>query len=72
MTTMEQFQIEAERLEGFCRKRGISKVALFGSVLGDDFGPESDADILIDLVPEARLGLLDMIRMELELSVLLG
>lgn len=47
-------------------------MALFGSVLRDDFRPDSDVDVLVDFVPEATWSLFDISRMRLELSSLLG
>ena len=37
-----------EELEAICRRRAVKRLALFGSVLRDDFGPESDVDVLIE------------------------
>lgn len=47
-------------------------MALFGSVLGEKFRPESDIDILVSFAPDADWGLLDQLRMEQELSELLN
>ena len=56
----------------FCRRWRISELALFGSVLRSDFGPESDLDVLVTFSPEANWGLLDLYQMEQELVTLLG
>lgn len=56
----------------FCRKHRIRKLALFGSVLRDDFGPESDVDVLVEFEPGASVGPIRMAGMELELSSLMG
>lgn len=45
---------------------------LFGSVLRDDFGPDSDVDVLVEFRPGARVGLIKLAAMELELSAVLG
>jgi predicted nucleotidyltransferase len=63
---------DRERLVIFCRRRGIRKLALFGSILRDDFGPESDIDVLIEFLPGQRVNLLDMVDMEEELSDIMG
>lgn len=60
------------KLEGFCRRWRITELALFGSALRDDFGPESDLDILVTFDPQANWSLLDHLRMEQELAALLG
>ena len=43
--------IDRERIAGFCRRHHIRKLALFGSVLRDDFGPDSDVDVLVEFEP---------------------
>ena len=50
----------------------VAEMALFGSVLRNDFRPESDVDVLVDFAPEATWSLFDISRMRLELSSLLG
>jgi predicted nucleotidyltransferase len=47
-------------------------MAFFGSVLGEEFGPESDVDILVTFTPDADWGLFDQLRMEQQLSELLN
>jgi len=64
--------IEREALAGFCRKWQITELALFGSVLRDDFGPDSDIDVLVRFAPDARHSLFDLVRMEDELRDLFG
>ena len=56
----------------FCGRWHIAELALFGSVLRDDFGPESDLDVLVTFSPGADWGLLDHYQMEQELETLLG
>ena len=59
-------------IEEFCRKHHIRKLSLFGSVLREDFRPDSDVDVLVEYEPEAIVTLLDMARQEIELGVLIG
>jgi hypothetical protein len=61
-----------EALAAFCRKHRVSKLALFGSVLRDDFRPDSDVDVLVEFEPGARAGFLKLAGMELELGAMLG
>ena len=56
----------------FCRRWQIKELALFGSVLRDDFRPDSDVDVLVRFDPEARHTLFDMVRMQEELKRILG
>jgi predicted nucleotidyltransferase len=59
------------KLADFCRRHHIRRLALFGSVLRDDFGPESDVDVLVEFEPGHVPGLA-FFDMEEELSDLLG
>lgn len=43
--------IPKEQLAGFCRRNHICKLALFGSILRDDFRPDSDIDVLVEFEP---------------------
>ncbi|HCA46789.1 MAG TPA: nucleotidyltransferase [Armatimonadetes bacterium] len=65
-------QLPKEEIAEFCRRNQIRRLSLFGSVLREDFGPDSDVDVLVDFEPEARVGLFALARMEMELSKLLG
>ena len=67
-----QVELPQDRIEAFCSKWKVVEFALFGSVLRDDFGPESDVDVLVTFADDARWGLLDHARMERELSVVIG
>jgi uncharacterized protein len=64
-------QVDKERLGEFCRRNRIAKLSFFGSVLREDFAPESDIDVLIDFEAGHTPGLLRMARLERELSALL-
>ncbi|MDE2888947.1 MAG: nucleotidyltransferase family protein [Gemmatimonadota bacterium] len=59
-------------LDAFCERWGGVELALFGSALRDELGPESDVDILVSFNDEARPTLLDMVHMEDELTELFG
>jgi predicted nucleotidyltransferase len=59
------------RVEEFCRRWRVTELALFGSMLRDDFTDQSDVDLLISFAPEATWSLLDLIRMEDELAAIL-
>jgi hypothetical protein len=65
-------EIPRQRLVEFCRRNQIRRLALFGSVLRDDFSPQSDVDVLVEFEPQARVGLLRLAGMEIELSQILG
>lgn len=67
-----QLPIDHARITAFCRKWKIREFALFGSVLRDDFRPESDIDVLVSLEPDAPWSLWEWIDMKEELAGLLG
>ena len=57
-------KIDREQLAAFCRKHHLTKLALFGSVLTDRFGPDSDVDVLVEFDPDHILGLIALRAME--------
>ncbi|MCG3196259.1 MAG: nucleotidyltransferase family protein [Candidatus Omnitrophica bacterium] len=67
-----QVQLDAEVLAEFCRKWRIRELSLFGSVLRNDFGPESDLDFLVSFLPDAGWDLFDLITMKQELEERFG
>ena len=56
----------------FCRRWKVTEFALFGSVLRDDFGPDSDVDVLVSFAPDARYSLFDLVHMQDELQEAFG
>lgn len=63
--------IDAERIAALCRERSIRKLSLFGSVLRDDFTPQSDVDVLVEYITGRHPGL-DLFTHQDELARLLG
>ena len=66
-----QLIIPKDRIADFCRRYQIRKLSLFGSVLREDFGPDSDVDVLVEFEPGHTVGF-EIIDMEEELSELFG
>jgi uncharacterized protein len=64
--------IEDDVLDVFAKRWGIRRLALYGSVLREDFGPSSDIDMLVEFLPGRTPGLLQVAEMELELESVLG
>jgi predicted nucleotidyltransferase len=64
-------EIRDDRLAELCRRHHVRKLSLFGSVLTDAFGPDSDVDVLVEFEPGRTPGLA-IIRLEDEISELLG
>ena len=64
--------LDRERIAGFCRKWRVKELAVFGSALRDDFAPDSDVDVLVELAPDHGLSLYDWVDMIEELQVIFG
>jgi uncharacterized protein len=64
--------IDRERIAEFCRRWKIVEFSLFGSVLRDDFRPDSDVDVLVSFASDAQWSLFDHVAMEDELSAMIG
>lgn len=56
----------------FCQRWKITELALFGSILRDDFRPDSDIDFLVTFAPDSHWSLFDLVAMEHELEDMLG
>jgi predicted nucleotidyltransferase len=64
--------ISTETVAAFCQRWRVNELALFGSVLRQDFDRDSDIDILISFDQNAAWSLIDLVRMQEELETLLG
>jgi len=67
---VERIGVDSRSLREFCVRWQVRELALFGSALRDDFGPESDLDLLVTFTEAADWSLLDLVRMEREFSLL--
>jgi len=65
-------EIPREAIAAFCARNHIRKLSLFGSILTPRFGAESDIDMLVEFEPERGPGMLGLVRMERELSEMVG
>jgi len=65
-------EISQPQLAEFCRRNGVRKLSLFGSVLTNRFSDASDVDVLVEFAPGTRAGYLRMAAMERELSSMLA
>jgi predicted nucleotidyltransferase len=70
-TLVENISLPQNKIADFCRRWKINEFALFGSALRNDFGPNSDLDVLVSFAPEADWSLFDHVRMQEELNQLL-
>jgi predicted nucleotidyltransferase len=64
--------VKHQKIAVFCQRWQITELAFFGSVLRNNFRPESDIDVLVTFAPEVEWSLFDHMAMEEELSSLLG
>ncbi len=64
--------ISRDKIEAFCRRNHIRSLAFFGSVLRDDFGPDSDVDVLVEFEHGMEPDLMALVSIESELSAILG
>ena len=71
-TVTARVPIDRGRTAEFCRRHHIRRLSLFGSVLRDDFRPDSDVDVLVEFEPGTRVGLIGLADVEIELAELLG
>ncbi|MGD0498419.1 MAG: nucleotidyltransferase domain-containing protein [Bryobacteraceae bacterium] len=70
--TVAQIEIPEAEITGLCRRNGIRKLALFGSVLTPRFSDSSDVDVLVEFQPQERVGFFRLADIEEQLGRLLG
>lgn len=68
---MDHVSIDHQALAALCVRHHVQRLSFFGSILGEDFGPESDVDVLVEFLPGHTPGLA-FFRLQDELSGLLG
>ena len=71
-TFHKNIKLPVDRIADFCRRWKITEFALFGSVLRDDFRPDSDIDVLVTFAPDAGWSLFDHVTMQDELKTIFG
>ena len=64
--------IPRKKISEFCLRWKVVEFSLFGSILREDFRPESDVDVLVTFAPEAQVSLFDLVQMQIELEILFG
>ena len=69
---LHDIHIDDERLAEFCRQNGVRELSFFGSIVRGTFGPQSDVDLYIELQPGAAPSLLDLARIQDELTTMFG
>jgi hypothetical protein len=69
---LKNSEVLIEQIQNFCDRWHITEFALFGSILRDDFRPESDVDVLVTFAPDAKRGLSETLQMKDELQSIFG
>lgn len=69
-TLNRNIELPIDQIQDFCQRWHITEFALFGSVLRDDFRPDSDIDILVSFEPNLRRGLTETLQMRQELQTM--
>jgi predicted nucleotidyltransferase len=64
--------IPKDKIADFCRRWKIMELDLFGSILRDDFRPDSDVDVLVEFYPDVTWSLFDLVTMQDELAAIFG
>lgn len=64
--------VPRDRIADLCRRWKVAELSFFGSVMRDDFRPDSDVDVLVAFEPDAEWSLFDVVTMKQELESLLG
>jgi uncharacterized protein len=72
MNTTRSIELPYDEIIEFCRHYPIAKLSLFGSILRDDFKPDSDVDLLVEFTSDNKITYLDLVKMELELTEIVG
>jgi predicted nucleotidyltransferase len=70
--SQSKISIPKDKIADFCKQNRVRRLSLFGSILREDFGPNSDVDILVEFEPDARIGLICLSGLEIELSKIVG
>lgn len=72
MATVTTLRLPTPEIISFCEQWKVAEMSLFGSVLREDFGPNSDVDILATFAPDATWTLMDMVDATDQLEAILG
>ncbi len=67
-----RISLPKDRIAEFCTRNRVHRLSLFGSVLREDFSPDSDVDILVEFEPGTRIGLIRLSGLEIELGKIVG
>ena len=63
-----KFRLPRRKIAEFCQRWSVTEFSVFGSVLREDFRPDSDIDVLVSIDPGAHIGLFELAQMQIELE----
>ncbi len=66
----KKFTLPRKKIAEFCKRWSITEFSVFGSVLREDFRPDSDIDVLVSIDPKAHIGLFEIAQMKIELEAM--
>ncbi len=69
---MAAMVVDPEAIRQFCEENHVLELSLFGSVVREDFGPESDVDVLVEFAPGRAASLFRLVKMQEHLSAVFG
>ncbi len=69
---LHDIEFPTDPLAAFCREHGVARLAVFGSILREDFGPQSDVDVLVEFEPGRTPGMFAFAGMQIELAKMIG
>jgi len=64
----KKFSLPRKKIAEFCKRWSITEFSVFGSVLREDFRPDSDIDVMVSIDPKAHIGLFEIAQMRIELE----
>jgi uncharacterized protein len=70
--TLHDVQFDDQVIAEFCRRHGVRRLSVYGSILRDDFRSDSDVDLLVEFLSDVRVSLFDLGGMLMELREMLA
>jgi predicted nucleotidyltransferase len=70
--TLANVDLPLDKIRAICEQYSVRELSIFGSVLREDFRPDSDVDLLVEFEPDTRVGFIELGKLERELAYLFG
>ena len=72
MSELIQTHLPEDKIRAYCKSQPIERLSVFGSAARNELTPESDIDLLVEYLPEAKIGYFELAQQEIDLSALIG